>query len=85
MHKEDKLLCEGPRGHSVGRNPEDIEVFELEEAGHLPKPMLKIIREKCLDCCVGQVGEVRNCVSTSCPLFPYRMGTNPLRSSRREK
>lgn len=41
------------------------------------KPLLKIIREKCLDCCVGKHSEVRLCHITDCPLWPYRMGKNP--------
>ena len=34
----------------------------------------KAIRLKCLDCCCGSPGEVRNCTAVNCPLFPYRMG-----------
>lgn len=45
--------------------------------GHSKKSMLKIIREKCLDCCVQQYSEVQLCQCTSCPLWPYRMGKNP--------
>lgn len=44
---------------------------------HVKKPLLKIIREKCLDCCVHQYSEVRSCPITSCSLWPYRMGKNP--------
>ena len=40
---------------------------------------LKAIREKCLDCCADQPGEVRACPSEKCPLWPYRMGHNPNR------
>lgn len=40
---------------------------------------LKAIREKCLDCCADQPGEVRACPSESCPLWLYRMGHNPNR------
>ena len=39
--------------------------------------ILEDIRNKCLDCCVGQVGEVRKCVAYTCPLWPYRMGKDP--------
>ncbi len=46
---------------------------------HSKKPLLKVIREKCLDCCVGQPSEVRVCHITDCPLWPYRMGENPFR------
>lgn len=34
----------------------------------------KAIRLKCLDCCCFQENEVRECSSTLCPLWPYRMG-----------
>ena len=34
----------------------------------------KAIRLKCLDCCCGQSAEVRQCPSTDCPLWRYRMG-----------
>ena len=35
---------------------------------------LRAIRAKCIDCCCGQISEVRNCPCTSCPLHSYRMG-----------
>lgn len=38
---------------------------------------IKAIRSKCLDCCTGQVTEVRQCPVTECPLYPFRMGHNP--------
>ena len=34
----------------------------------------KAIRLKCLDCCAGQMAEVRKCSLTQCPLWRYRMG-----------
>ena len=34
----------------------------------------KAIRLKCLDCCCGNMTEVRKCPATSCPLWRYRMG-----------
>ncbi len=45
--------------------------------GHAKKPLLKVIRKKCLDCCCGQHSEVRKCPVTDCPLWPYRMAENP--------
>lgn len=45
--------------------------------GHPKKSLLKVIREKCLDCCVYQHSEVRLCHITTCSLWPYRMGKNP--------
>lgn len=44
---------------------------------HTKKPLLKVIREKCLDCCAGQHSEVRLCQISNCSLWPYRMGKNP--------
>lgn len=45
--------------------------------------LLKIIREKCLDCCGGSPAEVRECRSEkTCALWPYRLGTNPFRQKR---
>ena len=38
---------------------------------------IKAIRAKCLECCCGQVKEVRECVIKRCALFPYRMGHRP--------
>jgi hypothetical protein len=40
-------------------------------------PVLKAVRTKCIDCCAGQVGEVRKCTATKCALWSYRMGSNP--------
>lgn len=37
----------------------------------------RAIRAKCLDCCAGQKGEIRQCTTPSCPLWPFRMGRNP--------
>lgn len=42
---------------------------------------LKAIRLKCLDCCCGQIAEVRFCPCEDCPLYIYRMGHNPARKS----
>ena len=39
-------------------------------------PLIKAIREKCLDCSAGSSYEVSMCVCPDCVLFPYRMGLN---------
>ncbi len=39
---------------------------------------IKAIRAKCIDCCAGQLKEVRLCAAISCPLFSYRMGRRPI-------
>jgi len=38
---------------------------------------LRAIRHKCIDCCAGQVYEVKLCTAESCPLYAYRMGKLP--------
>ena len=38
---------------------------------------IKSIRKKCLDCCCGQLKEVRNCTVIDCALYPYRFGRRP--------
>lgn len=34
----------------------------------------KAIRLKCIDCCGGNMAEVRKCPVENCPLWRYRMG-----------
>lgn len=38
---------------------------------------IQAIRAKCLDCCCGQVNEVKLCTAERCPLHPFRLGKNP--------
>ena len=38
---------------------------------------IKAIREKCLECCCWQPGEVKLCTSVNCALYPFRFGKNP--------
>ena len=37
----------------------------------------KAIKAKCLDCCCGQMSEVKNCLVIRCPLYNFRNGHNP--------
>jgi hypothetical protein len=60
-----------------GADPRCLGRRDLEGAGFSPVPLLKVIREKCRDCCAGSTAEVAKCTATGCPLWPYRMGTNP--------
>lgn len=58
----------------IGRDPRAL---NAEERASLPyKSPIKAIRAKCLDCVGGNAAEVRKCVSTDCPLWGFRMGTN---------
>lgn len=64
-------------GFLIGRNPKDLDVSELRIFGHEPRPILKAIREKCLDCSGGSRSEARRCTAVACALWPFRMGSNP--------
>lgn len=46
------------------------------------KNPVKAIKEKCLDCCGGMMNEVRECPSTQCPIWAFRLGKNPYRTAR---
>jgi hypothetical protein len=66
-------------GWDVGRDPRRMTRAELELLGHGKKPLLRAIRARCLDCCADQPNEVRLCTAVTCPLWPYRMATDPWR------
>lgn len=38
---------------------------------------IRTIREKCLDCCLYQRKEVKECGAEACPCWPYRHGKRP--------
>lgn len=44
---------------------------------------VKVIREKCKDCCCGNVTEVAECTAVNCALHPFRFGKNPYRRERK--
>lgn len=64
-------------GKAIGRDPRTLTPSELQDLGHRLRSPLKAIAAACLDCCAFQQAEVRKCVSHGCPLWPFRMGTNP--------
>lgn len=45
---------------------------------------LKAIRARCIDCCAGQMHEVRLCPAVDCPLWEYRMGKRPKKTEAEE-
>ena len=47
------------------------------KAGHTPISPLRAIRARCLDCCAGQVSEIRLCEAVKCPAWPFRAGRHP--------
>ena len=71
-------LLENVDGDQVGRIPATVPC-EFLSLNFRQKNPVKAIRENCLDCCGGSKGEVRKCVSTDCPLWPFRMARNPFR------
>ena len=38
---------------------------------------IKAIRAHCIECCCGNMAEVRRCELEKCTLHPYRMGHRP--------
>ena len=68
---------EADRGELIGRDPRDLTPDDFAAAGVPLMPSPKAIRARCIDCCGGDVGEVRKCVATACPLWPLRMGNFP--------
>ena len=50
---------------------------ELEALGHAAVSPLAALRARCVDCCAGAVSEVRRCRQTTCPSWPFRMGSDP--------
>jgi hypothetical protein len=63
-------------GQQIGRHPRDVPVSLLKQLGG-PTSASKAIRAKCIDCCGGQLTEVRKCVAIHCALWPFRMGHSP--------
>jgi hypothetical protein len=82
MKHSPDIAFEGSGPDKIGADPRTLSPEQLSSLGHKPKPKLRILRAKCLDCCVGSAPEVRRCVSTDCDLWPYRMGTDPFRAKR---
>lgn len=71
-----------PAAEAIGRDPREMAPGDLEALGHVRKPVLQALRERCVDCCGGSVFEVRACVAVACPSWPFRMGTDPWREKR---
>ncbi len=70
------------QGELVGRDPRKIAPADWRAAGVEPSGVMQAIRAKCLDCVCHQPGEVRKCVAVTCPLWPFRMGTDVFHGKR---
>ena len=78
-----KSIITNPDGSTEGVDPSLLSKKEFEKLGHKGLPPLKAIRAFCGDCSGGSVIEARKCASTTCELWPYRMGKNPFRTPRK--
>jgi hypothetical protein len=63
------------------RDPRKMTVAALTARGHPPISRAAAIRANCLDCCGDNAAEVRRCAVLSCPLWPFRLRTNPYRQA----
>ena len=50
-------------GDGCGADPRKLSLSQLGEIGHEPRSLLRVIRDKCLECCCGQQAEVRRCTA----------------------
>jgi hypothetical protein len=66
-----------PDGGISGRDPRRMSPEALEAAGVQRQSRGAAIRRHCFDCAGGSTAEVRRCALSSCPLWAFRMGTNP--------
>lgn len=60
------------------KRPEALSRQDLLSLGHQPGA-LRAIRRNCIQCQGGAEAEVRRCTQTWCPLWPYRMSSDPFR------
>jgi hypothetical protein len=70
------------QGELIGRDPRKIPLADWMAAGIELSGVMQAIRAKCLDCVGYQPGEVRKCVAVTCPLWPFRMGTDVFHGKR---
>jgi hypothetical protein len=78
VRRYEQLIIRHPDDETEGKHPSDAAPAAMLEI-HKPLPILRVIREKCLDCCAGSETEVRKCTAIKCALWPYRMASNPFR------
>jgi hypothetical protein len=69
-------------GRLVGRDPRTVPERGWRASGLPVRTLAEAARAKCLDCCGEQLREVRFCLALTCPLWPFRMGTDPFRGTR---
>jgi hypothetical protein len=77
MPKHTESAVVGGEAVEIGCDPRRVTVAEFAALGHCKRPLLDAIRQNCIECCMGNQAEVRRCRLVACPMWPYRMGTNP--------
>ena len=72
------------RYEKTGQIPANLSVDELSSLGG-PQTTIKAIRALCIECSGDSMSEARKCTAFRCPLWPFRMGTNPFHGNRGDK
>lgn len=68
----ESLVIVAENGETEGVHPDTLGKDDFPEF----TSVYRVIRAKCLDCAHTE-SEVRKCVATDCPLWPFRMGRKP--------
>ena len=63
----------------IGSSEKTCQFYRYRTGKGNGRPSVKLIRSYCIDCMGGRLSYVRECMSMTCPLHPYRMGSNPMR------
>ena len=71
----DDGVSKAPR--SEGFSPRKYSSELLTKAGYSKTSPLEAIKAHCLECSGYSKSEASKCVSVECPLYLYRLGTNP--------
>jgi len=83
----DPLLGTSPyredQGRKIGRDPRSLTAEALSVFAF--KDPLSAIRAFYLEDCGNDPSEVRKCVATGRPLWPFRMGSNPFHANAKPK
>lgn len=69
--------CDG--GEKIGVDPRYLDRETLLLLGPVIS-LVKVIRARCINCCMEDQSEVRKCTAIDCPSWRYRMGVNTLSS-----
>jgi len=66
-------------------DPRSMDAADFKRYGHDRTSRGSAIRGMCLQCMGGSAHEVLLCASSPCPLWPFRMGTDPWRAPMSEE